>query len=385
MIEDVDEFEAWYRLVHCPGLGRAAVRALLSAFGCPEITGRASPPQWRAVVGEARAQALASGLRSLDAGWAQALSWWRSGPDRQVIAIGDDQYPQALLRTEDPPLLLYLEGQAAALEGHLLAIIGSRQPTPQGARNAHDFALHLGGAGWTIVSGLARGIDAAAHEGALSGNALTVAVVGTGLDQTYPRAHTALAGRIAAQGAVISEFPPGTPPLGQNFPSRNRIIAGLARGTLVVEAALQSGSLITARLATEAGREVFAIPGSIHSPLSRGCHALIRQGAKLVESATDILEELPLSSGAGPQARRVTDTAPTDVTAQTDTTQTTPSSAATEDPLLQALGQEPVTLDELSTRTGWPAATLSTKLLELELSGQVARMPGGLFQRLHRA
>ena len=383
MIEDVEEFEAWYRLVHCPGLGRTAARALLSAFGCPELTCRASPAQWRAVVGEGRTQAMVTGLRSLDAGWVQALAWWRSGPHRKVIAIGDARYPAALLRTDDPPLLLYLEGHAAALDGQMLAIIGSRQPTPQGARNAHDFALHLGGAGWTIVSGLARGIDAAAHEGALASRALTVAVVGTGLDQTYPRTHAALAGRIAEQGVVISEFPPGTPPLGQNFPSRNRIIAGLARGTLVVEAALQSGSLITARMATEAGREVFAIPGSIHSPLSRGCHALIRQGAKLVESATDILEELPLGAASHTRERPIGGSAAIDVTANAESAAT--SSLPPEDSLLQAIGHEPITLDALSAHTGWPAATLATRLLELELCGEVTRMPGGLFQRLHRA
>ncbi len=385
MIEDARELEAWYRLVHCPGLGRAAARALLSAFGCPQIACRASPAQWRSVVGESRARALTVGLPSMDAGWAQALAWWRGGPQRLAIALGDTQYPEVLLRTEDPPLLLYLEGRADALEGQLLAVIGSRQPTPQGARNAQDFAAHLGGAGWTIVSGLARGIDASAHEGALSAGAMTVAVVGTGLDQTYPKAHAALARRIAEQGALVSEFPPGTPPLGSNFPSRNRIIAGLARGTLVVEAALQSGSLITARLATEAGREVFAIPGSIHSPLSRGCHALIRQGAKLVESAADILEELPTPPGA--VARGHHSGTPTPVPASLDSGSASSGAdeRAAEDPLLAALGYDATTLDELSARTGWPAATLASQLLELEMSGRVSRLPGGLFQRLERA
>lgn len=385
MIEDAREFEAWYRLVHCPALGRAAVRALLSAFGCPEIVCRASPAQWRSVVGESRARALTIGLPSMDAGWAQALDWWRAGPQRLAIALGDPQYPEALLRTEDPPLLLYVDGQADALAGQLLAVIGSRQPTPQGSRNAQDFAAHLGAAGWTIVSGLARGIDASAHEGALSAGAMTVAVVGTGLDLTYPKAHTALARRIAAQGALVSEFPPGTPPIGSNFPSRNRIIAGLARGTLVVEAALQSGSLITARLATEAGREVFAIPGSIHSPLSRGCHALIRQGAKLVESAADILDELPsppVARGQAPQ-RSATTSVPAPPGAGPPAVSA--EARADEDPLLRALGYEATTLDELCARTGWPAATLATHLLELELSGQVSRLPGGLFQRLQQA
>ena len=383
MIDDLQELEAWYRLAHCPGLGRAAARALLAAFGGPEAVCRASPAQWRSVVGEARVKALVDGLPALDAGWAHALGWWRSGDSRCVTALGDADYPQALLRTEDPPLLLYVEGRVAALRGELLAIIGSRQPTPQGARDARDFASHLGGAGWTVVSGLARGIDAAAHDGALAAGALTVAVVGTGLDQTYPRAHTTLARRIAGQGAVISEFPPGTPPLAQNFPSRNRIIAGLTRGTLVVEAALQSGSLITARLAAEAGREVFAIPGSIHSPLSRGCHALIRQGAKLVESAADILEELPTSPATGGIGRP----AGMEAGSATGTRDGAgaPHTRPVQDPVLEALGAEPTTLDAISARTGWTAAALGAKLLELELCGEVARMPGGLFQRLHRA
>ena len=223
----------------------------------------------------------------------------------------------------------------------------------------------LSHAGMTIVSGLALGIDGAAPAGALEGAASTIAVVGTGLDRVYPRLHRELAHRIAAQGLLISEYAPGTPPLAENFPIRNRIIAGLTRGTLVVEAALQSGSLITARLAVEAGREVFAIPGSIHSPQSRGCHALIRQGAKLVDRAEDILEELRVPWAAAPAAP--------DAAA--------PSKA---DPILEALGFDPVTLDALVARTGWPAADLNVRLLELELEGRVARLPGQLFQRLAR-
>jgi DNA processing protein len=260
-----------------------------------------------------------------------------------------------------------LQGGAEFLSRRSLAIVGSRNASAQGVDNARAFAAHLSRQGWTIVSGLAFGIDGAAHEGGLQGPGSTVAVVGTGLDRVYPARHRALAHRIAEAGVLVSEFAPGTPPLASNFPMRNRIIAGLARGTLVVEAALQSGSLITARQAADYGREVFAVPGSIHSPLSRGCHALIRQGAKLVESAEDILVEL---QGHAAVAE--------DGTAE-------PAPAGRSDPVLQALGHDPATLDALCARTGWSAQALSARLLELELEDRVARLPGGLYQRRSRA
>jgi DNA processing protein len=266
------------------------------------------------------------------------------------------------LQTADPPLLLFADGDAAWLRRPMLAIVGSRNASAQGLDNARAFAQALGDAGFTVVSGLAAGIDGAAHEGALAGNGGTVAVIGTGPDIVYPSRHRRLAERVRARGLILSEYLPGTPPLAANFPPRNRIIAGLAQGTLVVEAALPSGSLITARLAVEAGREVFAIPGSIHAPQARGCHALIRQGAKLVETAADVLEELQAPARAV-QGRLALE----------------PESAG--DPLLAALGHDPVTLDALSARTGWSAAALNVRLLELELDGQVARLPGGLFQR----
>ena len=250
--------------------------------------------------------------------------------------------------------------------------MGSRNPTPQGESNARQFAKVFGSAGLCVVSGLALGIDGAAHDGAMLGGGETIAVVGTGLDRVYPKKHLALAHRIAQQGMLISEFPLGTPPLMANFPKRNRIISGLSRGTLVVEAALQSGSLITARLASEQGKEVFAIPGSIHSPQSRGCHALIKQGAKLVELAQDVLEELNLSRAdlTGSGASRPED--------ETDPTAGQPS----DDPLLSALGFDAVSLDALQARTGLDTARLQAQLLDLELGGQLARLPGGLFQRL---
>jgi DNA processing protein len=361
-----DELVAWLRLVETAGVGRAAARRLLAAFGSPQTAIDASVAARREVVGAEAATALATPPDNFDALLATTLGWLDGGETpRSIITLGDSAYPTALLETADPPLMLYAQGQLERLHAPMFAIVGSRNPTPQGKVNARAFASHLSRAGLTVVSGLAAGIDGAAHEGALEGPSGTVAVVGTGLDRVYPRRHLALAHRIAGTGLLISEYSLGTPPLPPHFPQRNRIIAGLARGTLVVEAALQSGSLITARLAAEAGRDVFALPGSIHSPQSRGCHALIKQGAKLVDTAQDILEELRLAPPTS--APVAADPAP-----------------GSEPPLLQALGHDPVTLDALVARTGWPAERLSAQLLELELDGQVARLPGQLFQRVSR-
>jgi DNA processing protein len=268
-------------------------------------------------------------------------------------------------------LLLYVDGDPQVLSRRCIAIVGSRHATPAGKQHAHAFAQALASAGWAIVSGLARGIDAAAHEGALASGGVTAAIVGTGLDIVYPGAHRSLARRIATQGALVSEFPPGTPPLAEHFPQRNRIIAGVCAGVLVVEAAVQSGSLITARLAAEAGREVFAVPGSIDSPQSRGCHVLIKQGAKLVETLEDILDELV--PGGVPQAAAVDATS-----AEED------AAGPSDDPVLRALGHDPATLDALCARMGWPVSELSARLLEHELRGDVARLPGGLYQRIRR-
>jgi len=364
---DRDELTAWLRLIETPHVGRGSARKLLAAFGSAQAVLAASTAARREVVTLDTATALAQTPDTVLALIDATADWLASGTDdapRQVLTLGDPGYPSLLLETADPPLLLYLQGKAELLAAPSLAVVGSRNPTPQGTENSRSFSAHLSQAGWTIVSGLAMGIDGAAHEGGLSGSASTVAVVGTGLDRVYPRRHLELARRIASQGLIVSEYSLGTPPLPPNFPMRNRIIAGLTRGTLVVEAALQSGSLITARLASEAGRDVFAIPGSIHSPQSRGSHALIKQGAKLVESAQDVLEELP--SQGMPTSRPVE-----------------PSLIEeSDDPLLQALGFDPVTLDAMVARTGWSAPLLSTRLLELELAGQVARLPGQLFQRV---
>lgn len=360
---DPDELAAWLRLLETPGVGRDSARKLLSAFASPEGVFRASAAAWRGVVGDKVAKALATLPPSLAALTARTVVWLNAGPQsRTTITLGDALYPTALLETADPPLMLYAQGRVAQLQVPSLAIVGSRNPTRQGIDNARAFAEHLGHAGLAVVSGLALGVDAAAHEGALCGPSGTLAVVGTGLDQVYPKRNAKLAQRIADEGLILSEYSLGTPPLPANFPIRNRIIAGLTRGTLVVEAALQSGSLITARLASEAGRDVYAIPGSIHSPQSRGCHALIKQGAKLVDAAQDILEDLRMDSGASRK--------------------TQPAEPHAADPLLDALGYDPVSLEALVARTGWSAAQLNIQLLELELDGQVVRLPGQLFQRI---
>ncbi|MDP1902546.1 MAG: DNA-processing protein DprA [Rubrivivax sp.] len=356
-----DEFAAWFRLLETPGVGLERARRLLAACGSPEAVFATPPATLRELAGPAVALALAQLPAQYLARLAAARAWLASSGDHQVLTLDHPAWPAALLQTADPPLLLYVQGDAARLNQPAIAIVGSRHPTAQGADNARAFAAALGGQGLVVVSGLAQGIDAAAHEGALGTPAGTVAVVGTGLDRVYPPVHRGLAERIATQGALVSEYAPGTPAIAENFPRRNRLIAGLTQGTLVVEAALRSGSLITARLASEAGREVFAIPGSIHSPQSKGCHALIKQGAKLVESAQDVLEEL--------QGTRLR---------QTRLPLAPPANA---DPLLEALGHDPVTLDALMARTGWPASELAVRLLQLELDGFVARLPGGLYQQ----
>jgi DNA processing protein len=300
------------------------------------------------------------------------------------LTLGDATYPQALLNIEDPPVLLYAIGAPGIWESVVwntatcIAVVGSRNPTPQGATNAHQFAKTLAQSGLTVVSGLALGVDGAAHEGALSAASselATIAVVGTGLDRVYPKAHLGLARSIAENGVLLSEYPLGTPPTAANFPQRNRIISGLSLGTLVVEAALQSGSLITARLALEQGKDVFAIPGSIHSTQSRGCHALIKQGAKLVECAQDILEELHLTRFSAPEEP--------EQQIQNEIASEGAWDEASE--LLQALGFDPSSLEELQVRTGIATAQLQAQLMALELQGRVARVPGAKFQRIFSA
>jgi len=355
---DPAELAAWLRLLLTPGLGRVGARRLLSACGSPQ-----------AVVERHRLD----DVPDLEKAVADHMAWLHASSRHLAVPLGDERYPGDLLQTEDPPLLLFGLGNADLLSHPLrVAVVGSRNPTAQGELNARQFSQALAEAGVCVVSGLALGVDAAAHEGALAAHRHTIAVVGTGLDRVYPSRHRDLAHRIAQDGLILSEYPLGTPPLPAHFPQRNRILSGLCQGTLVVEAALQSGSLITARLAAEQGREVFAIPGSIHSPQARGCHALIRQGAKLVESAQDILEELHARPQDG-TPRHIEEVAPS------------PTALSVEElALLDALGHAPMGFDALQARTGLPTSLLQTRLLELELSGHIARQPGGMVQRLVR-
>lgn len=352
----------WLRLTLIPGVGGESRRQLLKVFGLPEAIFGAGAGALRAVVGAALAERLLSHdcEREIDA----ALEW-AAQPDNHIVTLADAAYPQTLLDAADPPVLTFAKGRLELLNRPALAIVGSRNATRQGEATAEAFAAHLAAAGLTIVSGLALGIDAAAHRGALTGRGSTIAVIGTGADRIYPAGNEALARQIAGQGVVLSEFPLGTPAIAANFPRRNRVIAGISRGCLVVEAAERSGSLITARLAAESGRDVFAIPGSIHSPLSKGCHKLIRQGAKLVERAEDILEELRWESvvAAAPAAERT----PAD-----------PEAAR----LLAAMGYDPCSVDTLADRSGLTAEQLLAMLLPLELDGHVAQLPGGRYQRI---
>jgi DNA processing protein len=356
------DLESWLRLSLIPGLGDQSLRKLLVAFGGPQQILAASHAALIKVVPAAIAAAISNGgaaAENLD-----AVSRWLEGPANHVVTLADSFYPQALLQTPDPPPLIYVKGRAELLNHDALAIVGSRSASPQGIANAESFARALSAAGLTIVSGLALGIDAAAHRGGLAGAASSIAVVGTGLDIVYPARNRDLAHQLAEQGAIISEFPLGMPALGANFPRRNRLICGLARGCLVVEAALQSGSLITARLANEQGKEVFAIPGSIHSPLSKGCHLLIKQGAKLAESAQDIMEELRLPSRTPLPAAPPF---PDDPQAQA---------------LLDQLGFDPCDIDALCARSGLQCDAVSSLLTQLEIEGRVAALPGGLYQRI---
>ena len=379
-----DDLADWLRLTSIPGLGGETQRRLLAAFGLPGQIFAAGRSALSSVIGGEAADLLLAPARqeSIDSALA-----WATEPGNRILTLADAAYPRALLDIVDPPVLLYVKGDPAMLQRPAIAIVGARSATAQGEANAEAFARALSEHGLTVVSGLALGIDAAAHRGALAaGEGGTVAVIGTGADRIYPAGNAAIARDIAAHGAIISELPLGTNALRHNFPRRNRIIAGLTQGVLVVEAALNSGSLISARLAAESGREVFAIPGSIHSPLSRGCHRLIREGAKLVETAEDILEELrgrlgwqaaspaPRPTGRRRAARR--DALPA--------APQQPALAVDDDAarVLQAMGHDPADIEVLAPRCGLTVDALYAILLALELDGHIARLPGGRFQRV---
>lgn len=345
----------WLRLSFVPGLGGEGQRKLLLAFGSPSAVLQQSVSSLAQYVKQPVARAISA---TIDEALITAVARWLDDPLNHLVTLADAEYPQALLNISDPPLLLYVKGRTDLLNVPSLAVVGSRNATAQGLRNAEAFALAVSDSGLCVVSGLAQGIDAAAHRGGLAGKGCSVAVVGTGLDKVYPASNRALAHQLAQQGCMVSEFPLGTPPLPANFPRRNRIISGLSLGCLVVEAGLQSGSLITARMALEQGRDVFAIPGSIHTPQSKGCHSLIKQGAKLVESAQDILEELGY------------------------TTAKAASSPLLQHPLFDHLGFDPLDAETLAQRSGLTISELSAILLQLELEGGIASLPGGRYQRI---
>ena len=353
-----DARAAWLKLTLITGVGGETQRTLLQAFGLPDRIFSASRAELERVVPTRIAERLAT--EDVGAAVNAALAW-ADEPGNALISLADRNYPRQLLQTPDPPTLLYAKGRVELLNRPALAVVGSRNATPQGVANAEAFAASVSRAGFTVVSGLALGIDAAAHRGGLGGPCSTVAVIGTGADRVYPARNRDLAQRIAMDGVIVSEFPLGTPALAGNFPRRNRVISGLARGVLVVEAAERSGSLITARLAAEQGRDVFAIPGSIHSPLSKGCHRLIKDGAKLADDARDILDELGVS--AIPAARHE-------------------QPRHEDDRLLDLMGFDPCDMDVLAGRSGLTVDRLSAMLLQLELDGRIATLPGGRFQRM---
>ncbi len=339
-----------------PGLGSEGQRRLLQAFGSPSAVFEQSINELSRLVKPAVARSISAGV---DTAIFDTVSDWLVDPLNHIVTVADDCYPKSLLNIPNPPLLLFVKGRLDLLNVPALAVVGSRNASAQGVRNSEAFALAASDAGLCIVSGLAQGIDTAAHTGGLQGGASSIAVVGTGLDKVYPASNRDLAHLLAQSGTIISEFPLGTPPLAANFPRRNRIISGLGLGCLVVEASIQSGSLITARLAVEQGKDVFAIPGSIHSPQSKGCHALIKQGAKLVECANDILEELGHSLVGAVAA-----------------------STTLEHPLFAHLGFDPVDAETLVQRSSLTIGELSAILLQLELAGLIATLPGGFYQRI---
>ena len=357
-------------LLRMPGIGPITFQRLVAHFGSCDGVLSAGGPGW---VQAGLPAAIVALLRTPNWPLVETDLRWLEQPGHHLLRLGEPAYPALLATLADAPPLLFVRGDPEALTQAALAVVGSRNPTTGGRRLASRFAADLTRCGLVVVSGLAVGIDAAAHRGALEAGGLSVAVCGTGLDTVYPRTHAALAEQLIAEGALVSEWPPGTPALPAHFPRRNRIISALSLGTLVVEAALRSGSLITARLAAEQGREVFAIPGSIDNPLARGCHALIRQGAKLVESVADILEELPASlAAARAQQSPSADDAHSHPTTIPEETRT----------LLNAMGYTPVTVDELVERLGLTAQMLSSMLLAMELQGLVEALPGGRYGRL---
>ncbi|MBB5389911.1 MULTISPECIES: DNA-processing protein DprA [unclassified Herbaspirillum] len=381
-MENPASLEAWLRLTLTDGVGSETGRRLLGAFGLPGLVLRAGRAALEALVTPRVANALCKPPGAAMRTHIDATLAWAEAPGNAIVTLADAHYPRALLNIPDPPLLLYVRGNIALLEANALAVVGSRNATAQGLAHAERFSEQLSHAGLAIVSGLALGIDAAAHVGGLRGPGSTVAVIGTGIDIDYPPRNRALAQRIAQEGCIVSEYPLGMPPLAANFPRRNRLISGLARAVLVVEAAAQSGSLITARMAAEQGRDVFAIPGSIHSPLAKGCHQLIRQGAKLIETTQDILEEMPPLFAAKGNASLASPDWQRSQPAGAEGVGGAGNDDAATALVMQAMGHDPVGTDTLGARCKLDAAQLSAILLALELAGRIEVLPGARYRRL---
>ncbi|HZP11248.1 MAG TPA: DNA-processing protein DprA [Nevskiaceae bacterium] len=363
--DEAEDLRAWLALLRAPGIGPAWGRQLLEEFHTPLQALSAGPASWERI---GLPRALHPSLRKPDAEAIERDVAWLGGANRHFVSIEDERYPAALKEVAQAPLALFCQGDVALLGGPQIAIVGARAASPEGLDNARKFASVLAKAGLVVTSGLAQGVDGAAHRGALDAGGNTIAVCGTGLDRVYPAKHRELAHEISAKGLLVSEFSPGMPPMSDNFPRRNRVISGLSLGVLVVEAAARSGSLITARLALEQGRDVFAIPGSIHNPAAKGCHALIRQGAKLVDSARDILEEVAPRLGLR-------------VPAEKSSPSLEPKLDAPQRKVLEAIGHSATSFDTLVERVAMSVEELSSVLLMLELDGLIAAAPGGAFLR----
>lgn len=366
-----DPLGPWLALWRVPGIGPGIFARALERFGDADSALRAGAGDWRELNA---GDGVIAGLKAPDWDGVETDLRWAEEQGHHILRLGDPAYPDLLADAPAAPPLLFVVGDLELLRHPQLAVVGSRNPTAGGRENAHEFARYLAERGLGITSGLAMGIDSAAHRGALDADGITLAVMGTGPDRVYPARNRALAHDIAENGALVTEFPTGVTAHPANFPRRNRIISGLSVGTLVVEAGLRSGSLLTARAALEQGREVFAIPGSIHNPLARGCHALIRQGGKLVEQARDILEELPpMARAAGVGTATSGDEPPTDGGA--------PALDEEQLRVLDALGHDPTPVDIVVERSGLTAEIVSSILLVLELEGHVTACPGGRYVR----
>ena len=398
-MKTVDELQFWIALWRVSGVGPKSFQKLLANIGDPaSVLSSSISTLTHAGISEKLAHAILENKNNQETATPD-IEWLNAADDHHIITIQCDEYPELLKRISDPPPLLYVHGQLSLLKDPQIAIVGSRNPTQGGTNNAYEFAKYLGQTGFCITSGLALGVDGSAHNGALEVNTPTIAVIATGIDRVYPAKHREMAHKIADNGAIVTEYPIGTQPKSSNFPRRNRIISGLSYGTLVVEAAQQSGSLITARLAMEQNREVFAIPGSIHNPLARGCHQLIRQGAKLVETAQDILEEMSavidvselqddqqISASA---STAHSTTSEKDIKADSSDTKTLATTQTHELPvdddqqiILNEMGFDPISIDQLVVRTGIDTASLSASLLMLELQNHIASNGGGTYTRL---